>query len=816
MLVTQLPAVNSAAQTNSVVTINTDKVMVLNGRKVFPILLSPGPPNNTVTPTGKDALQEFRDAGALMFRISQTTDWDGSLIATQQVALDWAAQHGMYCMVNLRELSAFNAGDTATESELRSVVNQFKNHPALGVWKNKDEAWWGGTTAAQLQRGYDVIKQVDTNHPIEQTHAPRGTVADLQPYNSAADILGLDIYPIGYPPGANSLLTNKEISMIGDYADFLNQVGNGQKHFWMIEQIAWSGVTGAGKTLRFPTFEQSRFMAYQAVIHGARGLMFFGGTISTSLNTQDAPLGWNWTFWDTVLKRVVQQLGDNSLLYDALVVTNSTLPIQVSGATNIEFCVREVPPYLYILACAREGTTTNVTFSGLPLAANTGTLLYEEPRSVTAANGQFTDWFAPFEVHAYRFGVTNFSPAITSQPQSRTNIEGSTAVFGVTATGTPPLSYQWRKNNSPLSNGGNISGATSSALTLTGISQADVASYTVVVSGYGSVTSAPPATLTITQTNPPSQLFLYEPFDYVNIGGSVSSNTPANWSYGGAGANDLSVVAGNLSYAGLVTSIGNSVTNGGDGLGVRRLFGTTLNSSVIYMSALFRINALGFGGWNGAATQVGSIQDSGNTARYQIQVKSNSPSGYVIGLQKSGTGSTVIFDATEYHVGDTVFLVGKYDFSSASNAAYLWINPNSSTFGAASPPASGFLSRSDGTNGTAMDRFNMRQNTAISIPASIQWDELRFGFTWADVTPSASSFSSSGIVKMTDLAQLGNGAFQFAYSNSDNRTYNVFASTNLVNWGAIGGAAQISPGLFQFTDLTATNIPQRFYQLRAQ
>src|SRR5678816_543005 len=121
--------------------------------------------------------------------------------------------------------------------------------------------------------------------------------------------------------------------------------------------------------------------------------------------------GWNWTFWNDVLKPVVRQLGDNSLLADALVTTNSTLPITMSGTTfpNLEFCVREVPPYLYILACKREGPTIQVTFNGLPTWAGTGDLLFESPRKVTAQNGQFTDWFAPFEVHAYRFlnGTTN-------------------------------------------------------------------------------------------------------------------------------------------------------------------------------------------------------------------------------------------------------------------------------------------------------------------------------------------------------------------------------------------------------------------------
>jgi hypothetical protein len=436
----------------TVVTINADKVMVLDGREVFPITMSPGPPTNGKTPLGDDALKELGDAGALMFRITQTTNWDATLIAAQQAALDWAAAHGMYCLVNLRELSAFASGDAATEAELRSVVNQFKNHSALGVWKNKDEAWWGGTSAADLQRGYDVIKQEDTNHPIEQTHAPRGTVADLQPYNSAADILALDIYPVGVPPGANSLLANKEISMVGDYAQFLDQVGNGQKQFWMVEQIAWSGVTPPAKTLVFPTPRQSRYMAYQAIANGARGLMFFGGNIAATLNAQDAPLGWNWTFWNDVLEPIVREIGDHSPLLPALVAPDSALPVTISGATfpDIEFRVRDSGPYLYIIATKREGATANVTFSGLPAWAATGEVLYESPRTVPASGGQFTDTFAPFDVHVYRFAQSPQAPSILYPPQGRANFVGTKATFTVFADGTGPLTYRWRKNGANL------------------------------------------------------------------------------------------------------------------------------------------------------------------------------------------------------------------------------------------------------------------------------------------------------------------------------------------------------------------------------
>ena len=54
----------------------------------------------------------------------------------------------------------------------------------------------------------------------------------------------------------------------------------GTKPFWMTLQIAWSGViptdTKPDLVPRFPTFADLRFMAYQAIVNGARGLVFFG------------------------------------------------------------------------------------------------------------------------------------------------------------------------------------------------------------------------------------------------------------------------------------------------------------------------------------------------------------------------------------------------------------------------------------------------------------------------------------------------------------------------------------------------------------
>jgi gliding motility-associated-like protein len=72
---------------------------------------------------------------------------------------------------------------------------------------------------------------------------------------------------------------------------------------------------------------------------------------------------------------------------------------------------------------------------------------------------------------------------IISSPADQITCAGSSAVFTTTAVGTN-LTYQWRKGNTNLTDGGNISGATSSTLTIANVSNADTASdYNVIVAG---------------------------------------------------------------------------------------------------------------------------------------------------------------------------------------------------------------------------------------------------------------------------------------------------------------------------------------------
>lgn len=80
---------------------------------------------------------------------------------------------------------------------------------------------------------------------------------------------------------------------------------------------------------------------------------------------------------------------------------------------------------------------------------------------------------------------------ITNQPQSVALLPNSTAIFEVTVSGAV-TGYQWRKNNSNLSDDGRIEGAQSPVLTLAGVQSDDQGSYDCVVSNAcGSITSDP-------------------------------------------------------------------------------------------------------------------------------------------------------------------------------------------------------------------------------------------------------------------------------------------------------------------------------------
>jgi len=194
----------------------------------------------------------------------------------------------------------------------------------------------------------------------------------------------------------------------------------GQKPVWMTLQIAWSGVVPAkdhpNRVPRFPTLQAERFMAYQAIVSGARGLVFFGGHLIQVATPADAELGWNWSFWQQVLQPLVAELSSSDVA-PALVAAPAKTQVNASTA-DVELVTRTNASFGYVLAVRRKGTTSVVTFSGVPSKVKQVEVLGEwvqrplpppigagaqQFRVVAVEGGRFRDWLAPHDARLYRF-----------------------------------------------------------------------------------------------------------------------------------------------------------------------------------------------------------------------------------------------------------------------------------------------------------------------------------------------------------------------------------------------------------------------------
>ena len=191
-------------------------------------------------------------------------------------------------------------------------------------------------------------------------------------------------------------------------------------------------------------------------------------------------LGYIWgpegTGWSPITDSGLPALPDSAWAFAALVVQPSQAALFVCDANYLNF-----------------SGATNLPPSGHSAQLFDGPTLIGADTATNALNGAvdevtiFNRSLSVGEVYSqYATAVGSVPPRVFNDPQTPidTIYAGDSLQLTVDAGGSPTLTYQWRKNSSP------ISGATASAYTFASLATSDSATYDCVVANtYGTATS---------------------------------------------------------------------------------------------------------------------------------------------------------------------------------------------------------------------------------------------------------------------------------------------------------------------------------------
>ena len=378
-----------------------------NGQRLFPIGFYEHPAEDA-------ALRDMAESGINLVMC-------GSL-----EALDRAHAHGMRGWVPL----GLQSGATP---EFQERIRNLAAHPALAVWEGPDEVVWGFTAYSGLwkqdqmavfpnkgewwmqtplaieyseERAADImpkmreaiefIRSVDPyNRQIWINEARDSDLKFVRQYIDCVDITGCDDYPIR--------ADNRPAIRVADATDRWRQVGKGRPVWMVLQGFTWSDLDdGDTDITAFPTFAESRLMAYACITHGASGILYWGSSYMKSEGKME---------FRKSLYALTSELATLQPFLTAPVERYVTVNLIDDGRTDISPPVsmrgvsitarRTGREWLIVLVNEDEHPHMGVEVVGLDALNGTEFVeLYGEEKT-TVSGGSFSTRIRPFEVKLF-------------------------------------------------------------------------------------------------------------------------------------------------------------------------------------------------------------------------------------------------------------------------------------------------------------------------------------------------------------------------------------------------------------------------------
>ncbi len=263
-----------------------------------------------------------------------------------------------------------------------------------------------------LNEGIHAVHKADPKHLVWLNHAPRNSMPSLTLYGKAADAVGCDIYPIPANMGTgHSDLLDMTPASVGAYTDRMRASAPGKPCLMVLQGFAWRDLAEKAdrdkdeRVGRRPNWQETRFMAYDALLHGAAGILYWGTPYAFDepdggAKTLDTPL------WRDLL-RIARELRALEPAFVApevkpapkLVVEDNPSSADQGGYVAT---LRQVGDDWVLIVANERIMGRAFRLTGLPVALE-GRTLYRlgADEELTVQGGALRDGLRGFDVHVY-------------------------------------------------------------------------------------------------------------------------------------------------------------------------------------------------------------------------------------------------------------------------------------------------------------------------------------------------------------------------------------------------------------------------------
>lgn len=384
-----------------------------------------------------------RRAAALVATVRRLKDHPALLLWEGPDEILWNQSYSIETYTDAEEMPAAEAAVAAAaerRAELAALLTRARDLRARGLFAAYEEArerFWsaagsrppqpamrldqaialGRRSADGITAGIRAVRREDPSRPVWLNHAPRNSLASLKLYGREADMVGCDIYPIPFNLGVgHSDLLDVRPSSVGAYTDRMRASAPGKLCAMVLQGFGWRDLQPDPKAPpergRRPTYAESRFMAYDAIAHGASAILYWGTAYASSDSetgrpaSGEPPAARRSQLWKDLM-RLAREL---TALEPALVTPEVRPAPRVTTAETFGSVDRpEMRVSLrrigedYVLICVNEGLwPAAFTLSDLP-ADLEGAVLYRlgTDEQVSVEGRRFSDGVRPSNVHVY-------------------------------------------------------------------------------------------------------------------------------------------------------------------------------------------------------------------------------------------------------------------------------------------------------------------------------------------------------------------------------------------------------------------------------